>query len=199
MFEAIDEFCEGLTHISSGAGDAPTCHHGYDSPPESDLADFGQSTGAAHELRLLALRALAVVRRPKPESTGRGVRAYVVREVVEFCAIVVGLAIAACFVRIPLWIGIGIPLGKILSSFGFYFLLLRESYLRVPRHAPEAWIGQSGRTLSWLDEQGFIRVHGEIWSARSQQEESVPPDCDVRITGIQGSVLLVRQVQKGER
>jgi membrane protein implicated in regulation of membrane protease activity len=127
-----------------------------------------------------------------PVRVNHVVRVYVVREVLEFCVVVAGIAVVAQFTEVPLWAWTGIPAAKAMGSIAFYFLFLRKSFVGTPQHAPATLIGRRGHTLSWLEAQGTVRIRGEMWSARSHDGRAIPPDRDVLVTGIQGITLLVR-------
>jgi len=118
-------------------------------------------------------------------------RAYFVREALEFCLVLAGLAIADWITRVPLWVWMTLPIGKVLSSLLFYVLFLHQSLQQRPRHELASWVGRSARTLMPLNPDGQIKIDGEIWLARSHTGHVIPSDHEVLIRGVCGRLLLV--------
>jgi membrane-bound serine protease (ClpP class) len=63
---------------------------------------------------------------------------------------------------------------------------------RRPRTGSEGLIGEKGRALSAIHEQGEAFVHGEIWKASS--EEVIREGEIIKVTGVDGLTLHVRRV-----
>ena len=57
-------------------------------------------------------------------------------------------------------------------------------------------IGGAGSVIDWDGGTGRVRMHGEIWSARSHG--TLQPDDRVRVKGIEGLSLEVDPDTKGE-
>ncbi len=68
--------------------------------------------------------------------------------------------------------------------------------LKARRRAVRTWaeemIGSAGEVINWADGHGQVRVHGEIWAARSDQ--SLAGRHRVRVIGREGLTLLVQEV-----
>jgi membrane-bound serine protease (ClpP class) len=62
---------------------------------------------------------------------------------------------------------------------------------RAVRTGAEEMIGSTGEVLNWIGGQGQVRVHGEIWAARSDQ--SLASGRKVRVVGRTGLTLVVEQ------
>ncbi len=105
--------------------------------------------------------------------------------------ILLGLGIADGLTVVPWWIWLAVPLGKMATSIGFYFVFLRPHLQRPPHHAPEMSIGRHGRALTPLDPRGQVRINGEIWNARVVDGGSCPAEATVKVRGIEGRTLLV--------
>jgi membrane-bound serine protease (ClpP class) len=63
---------------------------------------------------------------------------------------------------------------------------------RAVRTGAEEMIGSAGEVINWADGHGQVRVHGEIWAARSDQ--SLAGGHRVRVIGREGLTLLVQEV-----
>ena len=126
-------------------------------------------------------------------------RVYFVREGVEVCLVLGGLAIADWFMRVPLWVWMGLPIGKALCSILFYTFFLKRSLGQRPRHGPASLVGRTACTLSPLDPEGQIKINGEIWLARSCTGDPIPSDRDVLVREIRGSLLLVETQEIGQQ
>ena len=120
-----------------------------------------------------------------------GTRVYVVREGLELCLVLGGLAIADWLLQVPFWVWIALPIGKCFLSVLFYALFLRQILGQRPRHEPASLVGRTGHTLTPLNPDGQIRINGEIWSARSCSGDVIPPNHAVVIREACGSVFLV--------
>ena len=118
-------------------------------------------------------------------------RAYFVREGLELCLVIGGLAIADGITRVSLWIWIALPGGKTLFSILFYVLFLRRNPQRHPRHEPASLVGRTARTLVSLNPEGQIKIDGGIWRARSRTGDVIPSCRNVLIREVCGRLLLV--------
>ena len=127
----------------------------------------------------------------KPKDDGSSARVYFFREGIEVCLVLGGLAIAEWFTRVPLWLWILLPVGKVLVSVLFYLLFVKRILRQRPRHGLWSIVGRKARTLATLNPDGQIQVDGEIWTARSLNGDAIPADRDVLIREIRGRLLLV--------
>ncbi|HSK93621.1 MAG TPA: NfeD family protein [Candidatus Angelobacter sp.] len=62
-----------------------------------------------------------------------------------------------------------------------------------PRVGPERLIGQTGRVVEACDPEGRVRVRGELWLARCDDE--APLDASVRVIRRDALVLTVERVE----
>ena len=121
----------------------------------------------------------------------RATRLYALRETVEWLLVVLGLAVASRFIRIPLWAWIGIPAGKFLFSVAAYALLLRRSLERRHATGPSALVGEAGVVLKALRPTGQIKIRNEIWRARSHDESEIREGTTVCVVDIVGGTVIV--------
>jgi membrane-bound serine protease (ClpP class) len=61
----------------------------------------------------------------------------------------------------------------------------------------EEMIGSSGEVRDWSGLEGYVRVHGERWHARS--DRSLVPGQSVKVTKVDGLTLLVQPEPQTER
>jgi membrane protein implicated in regulation of membrane protease activity len=120
-----------------------------------------------------------------------GTRAYLAREAAELALLTAGLAVAQALTRVPVWILIGLPLAKGLSSIALYVLVLRKWFRRSPRVGVERLVGRTAEVSSQLSPTGQVKVDGEIWSARSTDGGTILLHEPVEIIELCGNVLLV--------
>jgi membrane-bound serine protease (ClpP class) len=97
---------------------------------------------------------------------------------------------------VPVSLGVIVP--AVLAVAGIMLVLGRLALAaqRAPAvSGQEGLIGEIGRTLTPIDSDadGQVRVHGEIWRARS--DVPVPPARAVRVTGISGLTLAVEPAE----
>jgi len=112
----------------------------------------------------------------KPKTDDSSARAYFFREGIEVCLVLLGLAIAAWFTHVSLWLWFVLPLGKILTSVLFYLFFVKRVFRQHPRHGLKPLIGRTARTLSPLTPDGQVKISGEIWVARSRKGDRVGSD-----------------------
>ncbi len=129
-------------------------------------------------------------------TTSRGWHAYAAREVAEVAVLVAVLAIVASFIRVPVWLLVGLPLVKALASAVYYVLFLRRAFRRPARLGAEDLIGRIARAETPLRPEGQIKLDGEIWSARSADGRTVTRHDDVEIVGVRGNTLLVSRADR---
>jgi len=123
--------------------------------------------------------------------TRNGSRAYLLKESAELAVLIAVLAVVSRFVRIPVWVLIGVPLGKILVSSAMYVLFLRRSFLCTARVGPEAFVGLTAEAVTPLNPFGQVKINGEIWSAISQNGTTIPLQQKVRVLKVHGNTLHV--------
>ena len=66
-----------------------------------------------------------------------------------------------------------------------------RSQLRKPSTGPEGMVGESGEAVSDIDPRGKVRVHGELWDARS--DRPVRKGERVVVKGLDGMTLIVER------
>ncbi len=118
-----------------------------------------------------------------------GPRAYLFKESVELVVLIAVLVVVSRFIRIPVWMLVGVPLGKILVSSAMYVLFLRRSFLCTARVGPEALVGLTAEAVTPLNPFGQVKINGEIWSAISQNGTTIPSQQKVKVLETHGNTL----------
>jgi len=110
----------------------------------------------------------------------------------------VGGLISLTLGSIMLFETVEVPLQTILPTValvGGFFIVVAGLAFRAQRSQPkggsEGMIGEVGVVRQRLDPEGSVFVHGEIWSARS--DEVIEPDENVEVVEIRGLTLKVRR------
>jgi len=80
---------------------------------------------------------------------------------------------------------------------GLFFLFGVATVVRAHRRKPEAGkeelIGEVGRVVEDLDPEGMVKLHGELWKARSKRGERLPVGTRVRVVEVRGLTLVVEK------
>ena len=100
---------------------------------------------------------------------------------------------------VPLWIASGVLVVWVVKDYALY-PILRFAYEADHRRPIEHLIGTDGTAVESLDPTGYVRVRGELWNARREGEiqdrdgqAPVDKDCSVKVTGVDGTTLVVRR------
>lgn len=98
--------------------------------------------------------------------------------------------------------GYGIPwylIGSIAAVAAGLMLLTMTMLVRSRRRAVvsgvEQMLDSTGSVIEWADEQGRVRVQGEVWRARAA--EAIDPGSRVRVKAIEGLTLVVEPEAEG--
>lgn len=78
--------------------------------------------------------------------------------------------------------------------FSFIIGLGLKAQKQKPTTGSEGIIGEQGEALSAINPEGTVRVHGEIWSARSASG-SIKKGTKVRVTALHGLTVTVQEVR----
>jgi len=109
----------------------------------------------------------------------------------------VGLVLA--LLDMPFWVQVvGFSIASILLMFALRPWLLRHLRRRVPlveTNAP-ALVGRTGVVVAEVTERaGRIKLAGEVWTARTENDEVVPSGAEVRVVRIAGATAVVTRDQ----
>lgn len=87
-----------------------------------------------------------------------------------------------------------LPMYLVLLAFsGFFHVLMMKSKRRYVGTGPEALVGAPATVLSWKGSAGQVRLHGEIWRARSKSEAPATRDDVVHVVEVEGLTLIVER------
>lgn len=87
------------------------------------------------------------------------------------------------------WAGIGFFMFWVVKDFAIY-PFVRRAYANSAKTGTEQLIGGKGVARERLAPEGYIKIQGELWKARTTGEP-IPRDSAVRVTAAQGMTLLV--------
>jgi membrane-bound serine protease (ClpP class) len=89
----------------------------------------------------------------------------------------------------------GVIIPSVLLTAAFFFFAvgmgIRAQRLK-PTTGVEGIIGETGQTITALDPDGSVRVHGEIWNATSEAE-NIPERTNVTVVAVNNLKLTVRK------
>lgn len=94
---------------------------------------------------------------------------------------------------VPLWAIQGLLLFWVVKDIARY-PLVRRAYERSAKTGAEELIGTKGTTQDRLDPEGYVKVHGELWKARTDPvDQPIDPNTTVEVkAAATGMTLIVR-------
>ena len=91
----------------------------------------------------------------------------------------------------PGWLAPAIPLAWVVKDMALY-PLLRSAYDVNEAPPVERLIGCRGVAIEPLAPDGYVRIGGELWRARTDDANPIAPHLAVEVVGAEGLVLSVR-------
>ena len=91
---------------------------------------------------------------------------------------------------VPLWVVSGVLVVWVIKDYAL-FPFLRSAYELDHRLPIERLIGERGKATDQLSPDGWVRVRGELWRAKSETAATIAPGVPVEVKGIEGTMLLV--------
>lgn len=73
--------------------------------------------------------------------------------------------------------------------------LAARAYMTKPRTGDDGLLGEVGTAMTPVDEQGRVDIHGEYWTARS--DEPIPKGRKVRVVGVNNLYIQVKPFEEG--
>ena len=92
---------------------------------------------------------------------------------------------------VPGWVAPAIPVAWIVKDMALY-PLLRSAYEVNEAPPVERLIGRRGVAVEPLAPDGYVRIGGELWRARSDDATPIARHLTVEVVGAEGLVLSVR-------
>ena len=74
--------------------------------------------------------------------------------------------------------------------------LITKAQLRPRQTGEDAMLGLTGEVISWAEGQGKVSVRGEIWSARTEDNQPLEPKAAVKVVKMQGLVCIVQPISE---
>jgi membrane-bound serine protease (ClpP class) len=94
-------------------------------------------------------------------------------------------------------VSLAVVLGATFATVGFFFFVIAKAIAAQRRRAAtgrESMVGAVGEAISDVHARGEVRVHGEIWRARSR--EPIAAGAEIEVVSLQGLLLEVRSRPK---
>jgi membrane-bound serine protease (ClpP class) len=120
----------------------------------------------------------------------RSVRAYVLLELGELLGLIILIVVLVQFIHLPLWLAVAVPAGKLLK-FILVYPSVRRSAKQPVYTGLESLIGARGSVVDPLDPEGYVKIRGELWRARSDGPP-IPAGAEIEVWATDGIRLLVR-------
>ncbi len=83
---------------------------------------------------------------------------------------------------------------------GLFFLFGVAAVVRARKKKPEAGkeelVGEVGRVIEDLDPEGVVKLHGELWRAKTRSGDVIPVGEKVRVVEVSGLTLIVEKVEE---
>ena len=97
------------------------------------------------------------------------------------------------WLELPVWLSAGVLVVWVIKDIALY-PFLRFAYETDDRLPIERLVAMRGKTMAALSPKGYVRVRGELWRARAENERAIAPGQPIEITDIDGTMLVVREV-----
>jgi len=100
--------------------------------------------------------------------------------------------------EVPRWAAMGLFILWVIKDLAM-FPLVRSSYEENARTGAETLIGCRGRVQEPLTPEGYVKINGELWKARTESpDQLLARDTPVRVRGARGLTLIV-EVDKNDK
>jgi membrane-bound serine protease (ClpP class) len=94
-------------------------------------------------------------------------RTYIVAQLPGWLLAAVAISALAHWVPLPTWVGVGVVTAWVIKDLLLYPAM--RHYYR-PALPDRRIVGQLGIAVTDLAPRGFVRIHGELWQAESEEE-----------------------------
>ena len=95
---------------------------------------------------------------------------------------------------VPVWVASGVLVVWVIKDYAL-FPFLRSAYELDHRLPIERLIGQRGKATEQLSPNGYVRVRGELWRAKSDTGVTIAHGLPVEVTGVEGTTLVVGPIE----
>ena len=128
----------------------------------------------------------------QPASRGRVILRYTLFQIPSLVILILALIIIRTWFNLPGWLtGLCISVWVLKDIMLFPFVW--RAYDPETRRQSNRMVGKQARVVERLAPDGYVELHGELWRAIIEQEESpVEKHASVRILDVKGLTLLVK-------
>ena len=92
---------------------------------------------------------------------------------------------------LPVWVAAAILVVWVIKDYALY-PFLRFAYETDDRPQMERLIGAKGSAIGSLTPDGYVRVRGELWRAKTEAPETIAEGDAVEVTGVERMTVIVR-------
>ena len=126
-----------------------------------------------------------------PASPGRVILRYTLFQIPSLVILILSLVIIRTWFNLPGWLA-GLCISVWILKDIILFPFVWRTYDPEPGRHSKRMIGKQARVVERLAPHGYVELHGELWRAMVQQEESpVEKYATVRVLDVKGLTLLV--------
>ena len=100
--------------------------------------------------------------------------------------------------EVPRWAAMGLFILWVIKDLAM-FPLVRSGYEGNAKTGAETLIGSRGRVQEPLTPEGYVKINGELWKARTESpDQLLARDTPVRVRGARGLTLIV-EAEKNDK
>jgi len=114
---------------------------------------------------------------------------YLLFQIPQWLILAIFLWLLVDATAVPRWVSIAFFIFWVVKDFAMY-PFVRRAYEKNTKTGTQELIGSKGVTHEALAPEGYIKIHGELWKARSTGE-TIAENRKVRVTGARGLTLIV--------
>lgn len=114
---------------------------------------------------------------------------YLLFQIPQWLALALFLWFLVDNTAVPRWAAAGFFVFWVIKDFAIY-PFVRHAYENKAKTGSEQLVGGKGIAHETLAPEGYIKIQGELWKAKSTGP-TIPQDSTVRVTGAQGMTLMV--------
>jgi membrane protein implicated in regulation of membrane protease activity len=117
-------------------------------------------------------------------------RRYLALQVPGWLIVILVLIAINHWLGVPAWVAVGVFALWVIKDFALY-PFLKEAYRSDAPTGAERLVGERGVAVQAFAEDGYVKVRGELWRARSEAGREIPEGSRVLVKGANGLTLIV--------
>jgi membrane protein implicated in regulation of membrane protease activity len=120
---------------------------------------------------------------------------YLLFQIPQWLALALFLGFLVDRTAVPPWAGIGFFIFWVIKDLAMY-PVVRRAYANDAKTGAEALVGSGGVACERIDPQGYVKIRGELWKARTNGRP-ISKDTVVKVTGASAMTLIVEPADGG--